>query len=81
MLIKRKEATARRSSLAAALGSNASGVVDRRRWTPSLKLYVGKCTAKGTARQAIHRNHNAVAAKAIVDIGQPAGERGVADLV
>jgi formate dehydrogenase major subunit len=48
MLIKRKEATARRSSLAAALGVNASGVMDRRSFLRQSGLAAGGAVALGS---------------------------------
>jgi formate dehydrogenase major subunit len=48
MLIKRKEATARRSSLAAALGVNTAGVLDRRSFLRRSGLVAGGAAALST---------------------------------
>jgi formate dehydrogenase major subunit len=48
MLIKRKEASARRSSLAASLGASSAGVVDRRSFLRRSGLGAGGAAALGT---------------------------------
>jgi formate dehydrogenase major subunit len=72
MLIKRKEASARRVSLAAALGVDSSGVLDRRSFLRRSGLAAGGAAALGTlSLGAVRKADAAGAATGMADLSKP----------
>jgi formate dehydrogenase major subunit len=71
MLIKRKEATARRSSLAAALGVNASGVMDRRSFLRQSGLAAGGAVALSSLSVGAVKAAGPGAAMGVIKHGAP----------
>jgi formate dehydrogenase major subunit len=71
MLIKRKEASARRSSLAAALGASAGGVIDRRSFLRRSGLAAGGAVALGSLSIGAVQRAEAAGAFGAVKAGMP----------
>jgi formate dehydrogenase major subunit len=72
MLIKRKEASARRISLAAALGANTSGVLDRRSFLRRSGLVAGGAAAVGSlSLGAVRKAEAAGGGMGAADLSKP----------
>ncbi len=71
MLIKRKEASARRISLAAALGAQAGGVLDRRSFLRRSGLVAGGAAVVGSLSLGAVRKADAAGGKGAADLAKP----------